>query len=156
MSADGRFVAFESDASNLVAGDNNGSRDVFVHDRQTGTTTRVSVGTGGTQGNGDSVEADVSPDGRYVAFRSDATNLVIGDTNNAEDIFVHDRQTGTTTRVSVDTGSLQANDDSFLPSLSSDGQFVTYHSDATNLVSGDTNGMRHICSRPADRHDNAV
>lgn len=88
ISANGRFVAFWSFASNLVAGDTNGRVDVFVRDRQDGTTTRVSVSAAGVQGNGASYEPAISADGRFVAFHSDATNLVAGDTNGAPDVFV--------------------------------------------------------------------
>ena len=109
ISADGRFVAFRSDATNLVPGDTNGATDVFVRDRQTGTTRRVSVGPGGAQGNGGSFMPAISADGRFVAFESSATNLVPGDTNDMEDMFVHDRQTGTTRRVSVGPGGVQGN-----------------------------------------------
>src|SRR5207247_8500457 len=106
FSADGRFVAFDSDATDLVAGDTNGTTDVFVHDRQTGTTERVSVVSGGgTQGNGTSggffAFPALSADGRLVAFQSDAANLVAGDTNGATDLFVHDRHTGATEPMSV-------------------------------------------------------
>src|SRR5437016_61982 len=101
LSADGRFVAFDSAATNLVAGDTNGTTDVFVHDRQTGMTERVSVASDGTQGNNASSYPALSADGRFVAFDSDATNLVAGDTNGATDVFVHDRQTGATERVSA-------------------------------------------------------
>src|SRR5207249_3430991 len=104
LSADGRFVAFDSAATDLVAGDTNGASDVFVHDRQTGMTERVSVASDGTQGNNASSCPALSADGRFVAFDSDATNLVAGDTNGATDVFVHDRQTGTTERVSVPSG----------------------------------------------------
>src|SRR5207249_8340068 len=99
ISADGRFVAFASDATNLVPGDTNGAIDVFVHDRLTGTTERVSVDSAGTQGNNSSAEPSISADGRFVAFDSSATNLVPGDTNGAEDVFVHDSHTDTTERV---------------------------------------------------------
>ena len=99
ISANGRFVAFESDATNLVAGDTNGAIDIFVHDRATGQTTRVSVDSGGYQGNGSSRNPAISDRGRFVAFESFATNLVAGDTNGIRDIFVHDRTTGQTTRV---------------------------------------------------------
>ena len=144
VSADGRFVAFESDASNLVGGDTNGLNDIFVHDRQTGTTERVSVATGGTEANGVSYTPAISADGRFVAFYSNATNLVGGDTNGTSDVFVHDRQTGTTERVSVATGGAEANGGSSTAAISADGRFVAFHSDATNLVSGDTNGARDI------------
>src|SRR5204862_7134139 len=106
-SADGRFVAFDSAATDLVAGDTNLVSDVFVHDRQTGTTERVSVASDGAQGNGSSGRVTfafppaLSADGRVVAFRSAATNLVAGDADGADDVFVHGRQAGTTERVSV-------------------------------------------------------
>ncbi len=141
ISADGRFVAFHSYAANLVGGDTNGKFDIFVHDRQTGTTERVSVATGGGQADGDSVNPAISADGRFVAFYSNATNLVSGDTNGKNDVFVHDRQTGTTERVSVATGGGQATGgDSIDPAISADGRFVAFWSFATNLVGGDTNG----------------
>jgi Tol biopolymer transport system component len=92
ISADGRYVAFESYASNLVPGDTNDSWDVFVHDRLTGQTTRVSVASDGTQGNGSSWWPSISAEGRYVAFMSDALNLVPGDTNGWADIFVAARE----------------------------------------------------------------
>src|SRR5438132_985845 len=135
LSADGRFVAFDSDATNLVAGDTNGTTDVFVHDRQTGTTERVSVASGGgTQGNGKSggffAFPALSADGRFVAFQSDATNLVAGDTNGTTDVFVHDRQTGTTERVSVASAGSQGNGSSAGPVLSADGRFVAFHDTA--------------------------
>ena len=144
ISADGRYVAFASIAVNLVSGDTNGVQDIFVHDRQTGQTTRVSVASGGAQANGPSFDPSISADGRYVAFASNASNLVSGDTNNTGDIFVHDRQTGATTRVSIGPGGTQANRGSLAPSISADGRYVAFHSDATNLVSGVTNGTTHI------------
>src|SRR5439155_1436556 len=138
LSADGRFVAFHSTPTNLGPGDTNGATDVFVHDRQTGTTERVSVASGGTEGNGFSAGPALSADGRFVAFHSTATNLVAGDTNGKTDVFVHDRQTGTTERVSVASDATQGNNASSYPALSADGRFVAFHSDATNLVAGDT------------------
>ena len=146
LSADGRFVAFYSSASNLVAGDTNGTHDIFVHDRQTGTTTRVSVSSAGQEGNGGSYDPSLSADGRFVAFQSGASNLIAGDTNDLSDIFVHDRQTDTTTRVSVSSAGQQGTDygDSRSPSLSADGRFVAFHSYASNLVAGDTNGAGDI------------
>src|SRR5438046_2018767 len=144
LSADGRFVAFHSTATNLVAGDANGKTDVFVHDRQTGMTERVSVASGGTRGNNASSYPALSADGRFVAFDSDATDLVAGDTNGTTDVFVHDRQTGTTERVSVTSGGTQGNDSSAAPALSAEGGFVAFHSVSTNLVAGDTNGTYDV------------
>src|SRR5439155_1595412 len=107
ISANGRLVAFESFASNLVSGDTNNSDDVFVHDRLTGATERVSVASDATQGNGGSGGASISADGRFVAFRSNASNLSSGDTDGGEDVFVHDRMTGVTERVSVASDGTQ-------------------------------------------------
>ncbi|MBP2235262.1 hypothetical protein J2Z31_001754 [Sinorhizobium kostiense] len=103
ISANGRYVAFESNASNLVAGDTNGTSDVFIFDLELGTTTRVSVDSAGGQANGQSFKPSISADGRYVAFESDASNLVAGDTNGTGDVFVFDLQLGTITRVSIDS-----------------------------------------------------
>jgi Tol biopolymer transport system component len=139
ISADGRYVAFVSDATNLVANDTNGSTDVFVHDRQTGTTTRVSVDSAGVEGNGISNFPSISSDGRYVALESDADNLVADDNNGSADVFVHDLQTGTATRVSVDSAGVEGNGNSNAPSISADGRSVAFESDADNLVAGDTN-----------------
>jgi len=144
ISADGLFVAFDSYSSNLVAGDTNGERDVFVHDRQTGQTTRVSVASDGAQGNSYSYCPSISADGLFVAFQSDASNLVPGDTNTAADIFVHDRDTGDTTRVSVAAGGDEGNNSSGYPSISGDGRFMAFYSSASNLVAGDTNGERDV------------
>jgi Tol biopolymer transport system component len=140
----GRIVAFYSDATNLVAADTNNARDVFARDRQAGTTVRVSVDSAGTQANGQSFAPAVSRDGGMIAFHSDASNLVSGDANNASDVFVHDRQSRSTTRVSVATGGAEANGSSSAPALSADGRFVTFVSDATNLVTGDTNAARDV------------
>ena len=145
VSADGRFVAFVSFSDNLVPGDTNGAPDVFVRDRLTGTTERVSVSSTGAEANGNSGVVDgmggpsISADGRYVAFDSEATNLVKGDTNGVIDVFVHDRLTGTTERVSVATGGTQGNGDSTHASISSDGSRVAFGSFASNLVQPDTN-----------------
>ncbi|WP_152811008.1 TolB family protein, partial [Ostreibacterium oceani] len=144
ISADGRYVAFQSNATNLVAGDTNGTTDVFVHDTQTGDTTRVNVDSLGTEGDRDSFSSSISADGRYVAFQSFATNLVAGDTNGNADIFVHDTQTGVTTRVSVDSVGTEADSYSQTPSISADGRYVAFTSTATNLVAGDTNGNTDI------------
>jgi len=144
ISADGRYVAFLSWASNLVPGDTNGSKDIFVHDRQTGQTTRVSVASDGTQGDWDSDRPSISADGRYVAFESVATNLVPDDTNGRYDIFVHDRQTGQTTRVSVASDGTQGDGRSRDASISADGRYVAFESVATNLVPDDTNGSTDV------------
>jgi len=114
-----------------------------------GKTERVSVSSGGVQGNGSSLLPALSPDGRFVAFQSNASNLVEGDTNDAFDSFVHDRWTGRTKRVSVSPGGAQGNSNSFSfnTAVSSQGRFATFESDATNLVLGDTNGARDVFVR---------
>src|SRR5581483_8861709 len=123
LSADGRYVTFQSTASNLVAGDTNSADDIFLRDTQTGTTTRISVNSGGTQGNNDSLFPSISADGRYVAFDSLATNLVAGDTNGSSDVFVRDTQTRTTTRISVSSGGTEGKVDSYRLSISADGRY---------------------------------
>lgn len=150
LSADGRYAAFVSKASNLVPNDTNGRNDVFLHDRQTGETKRISVSSTGAQGTGGSgvggnatyVPISISADGRYVVFNSDFTNLVSNDTNANRDVFVHDRDTGETKRVSVSSTGAQGDLHSFEPNLSADGRFVVFSSVATNLVPNDTNGNR--------------
>jgi Tol biopolymer transport system component len=145
ISANGRYVAFSSSASNLVPGDTNGVDDVFVHDRATGVTDRVSLGPGGVQAlGGASVSPSISDDGQFVAFTSGATNLVADDTNGASDIFVRDRQTGTTTRASVATGGGQVSGASLSTLISANGRFVVLTSSATNLVPDDTNGAADV------------
>jgi len=139
ISADSRYVAFSSSATNLVTGDTNGMSDVFVHDRLTGNTSRVSVNATGVQGDGDSAISSISADGRYVAFSSSATNLVAGDTNTVFDVFVHDRLTRNTSRVSVSTGGAEGNSGSGGPSISADGRYVAFASTASNLVLSDYN-----------------
>jgi Tol biopolymer transport system component len=144
ISADGRFVAFDSDADNLAFGDTNEVFDVFVKDRQTDILTLVSVDDAGAQGNGDSLRPAISADGRIVAFYSDAANLVAGDTNGATDVFVHNRRSGATRRVSVAPGGGEANGDSVRPTLSADGRIVLFESDASNLVAGDSNHFTDV------------
>ncbi len=142
ISADGRFVAFQSQASNLVAGDSpNGFEDIFVHDRQNATTERVSLDSSGAEADSNSEWCAISGDGRCVAFHSDATNLVVGDTNGLLDVFVHDRQSGMTERVSVDPIGAQGNMASVRPAISADGRFVSFDSEGSNLVAGDSNGF---------------
>jgi Tol biopolymer transport system component len=140
LSADGRWVVFESEATNLVPGDTNGLTDIFLHDRQSGITLRVSVGPGGLESNGDSTNPSVSADGQRIAFRSLASNLVAGDSNGVGDVFVHMLTSGTTQRASVSSAGLQANGASASLRLSADGSVVAFSSLATNLVPGDTNG----------------
>ena len=161
LSADGRFVAFTSNATNIVAGNSNGAAQVYVHDFQTGQTSRISVDSGGQPGNTWSDSPSISVDGRYVAFRSGADNLVPNDTNNfcdtnadgvfndnCPDVFVHDRLTGETTRVSIDSNGVEGNNQSYASSsgmsISGDGRYVAFSSDASNLVPGDTNNLRDV------------
>ena len=141
ISGDGRYVAFSSDASNLVPGDTNEKSDIFLHDRQTGETIRVSVASDGTQGSW-SGHPSISADGRYVAFTSSASNLVPGDINEMNDVFLHDQQTGQTSLVSMASDGTQGNNWSGYPSISANGRYVAFSSDASNLVPGDTNGAR--------------
>jgi tricorn protease-like protein len=145
ISADGRYVSFESNATNLVANDNNGTWDVFVHDRTAGTTKRVSVDSSGAEGNDESWFATkVSANGK-IAFGSYSTNLVNGDNNNEADVFVHDLNTGETIRVSVDSMGAEANgwSDQHI-NLSTNGNTVSFASEASNLVANDTNGFMDI------------
>ncbi|MCC7014813.1 MAG: hypothetical protein IT454_19780 [Planctomycetes bacterium] len=134
ISADARYVAFESQASNLVLNDTNGWMDVFVYDRVAGTTVRVSVSSTGDQANWGCLRPSISSNGRYVVFESYANNLVVGDTNSRTDIFVHDRISHLTRRVSIATGGAQSNGESARATVSSDGRFVAFESKASNLV----------------------
>jgi uncharacterized repeat protein (TIGR01451 family) len=136
ISRDGRYVAFDSDSSTLVGGDTNNASDVFVYEVATGQITRVSVGTSGAPGNKASVRPQISADGRFVVFESDATNLVANDTNALRDIFVRDRLAATTTRVSVGANGVQATGDSQFSLISADGSAVVFASAARNLVPG--------------------
>src|SRR4029079_1888926 len=150
LSEDGRFVTFFSTATNLVPDDSNGFSDVFVRDLTTGGTERVSVGSSGVQGNGNSLDQWISADGRYISFFSHASNLVPGATNGAPDVFVHDRQTGITERVSISSEGSQTNVFNGFngnAALSADGQHVAFASDAPNLVPGDTNGVKDVFVR---------
>jgi hypothetical protein len=144
ISADGMIVAYASVATNLVAGDTNGQSDVFVYDRATGITTRVSVDSAGNEGNGFSYSARISANGQFIFFYSDATNLVANDTNAATDAFVYDRSTGITERVSVDSSGNEGNGTSYNGTITADGSLCAFYSLATNLVTGDTNGVADI------------
>lgn len=152
ISADGRYVAFVSYASNLVSGDTNGKPDVFVRDRQAATTTRVSVASDGTQGNYYSSRMNcpaISSNGRYVAFISGASNLIPNDTNNQPDVFLRDLKTSTTVRVSVTSNGTEANfgSDYYGIAISADGRYVAFSSGSNNLVSNDTNGISDVFVR---------
>lgn len=144
ISAEGRFVAFQSSASNLVPEDTNGRADIFLNDRKTGITELISVGGDGSGASAGSLAPSVSGDGRLVAFQSAAFNLVAEDTNGDWDVFVRDRSTGTTELMSVGTDGSQGNDGSFAPSLSTDGRFIAFYSDASNLVPEDTNNAPDV------------
>ena len=147
ISADGRFVAFWSNAPNLLPGGFGGYTCIFVRDRQLQTTTCVSLNSGGGAPNENSRAPRISGDGRYVAFASTATNLVVGDTNGAQDVFLRDLQAGTTERISVDPAGLGGDGDSWDPAVSFDGRFVAFYSLATNLAAGDTNGAPDVFVR---------
>ncbi|MEJ2406990.1 MAG: calcium-binding protein [Candidatus Thiodiazotropha sp.] len=150
MSADGRFVVFDSDADSLVDTDTNGDWDVFVWDSQGGTTNLVSVNKEGTgSGNGSSYPSSVSADGRFVAFGSYASDLVDTDTNGVEDVFVRDLQNGVTTLVSVNRQGTDSGNGSwsFNPLISADGRFVAFGSNADDLVATDTNGWEDVFVR---------
>ena len=153
LSATGRYVAFQSSATNLVRGDTNRLGDVFVHDLRTGKTERVSVSSSGRQAGGDRTNTGsnapaISADGRFVAFHSLATNLVAGDTNRTADAFVRDRRTHKTTRVSVSSSGVQANGENLgALGISADGRYVAFTSLASNLVAGDVNDITDVFVR---------
>ncbi len=144
VARDGDFVAFMSFASNLVSGDTNGRADIFVKDMTTGAVERVSIATDGTQGDFDSTYPSISSNGRYVTFSSLSGTLVPGDTNLTTDVFVHDRQTGITTRVSTDNTGVEGNDASDQPYISGNGEYVGFESEADNLVTDDTNSTTDV------------
>jgi hypothetical protein len=154
ISSDGTHIVYTSRANNLVSGDTNAKADVFEFDLGASTTTRVSLASGGTQLNGDSGLPSLSSDGHLVAFASDATNAVAIDSNGVRDVFVRDTSAGTTQRVSVSTASTQGSATSEAPTISGDGRFVGFESDASNLVSSDTNGVRDVFVR--DRMSSAT
>lgn len=144
LSGDGRYVAFTSSATNLVAGDTNGVADVFVRDRQTDQTERIGVSADGSQANGGSGESSISRDGRYVAFKSSATNLVPEDTNGVADVFVYDRQDHTIQRGSQTPEHGNADGASTAPAISGNGRFVVFVSAASNLEPGDADGRLDV------------
>ena len=144
VSASARFVAFESFASNLTIGDTNGFSDIFVRNTVTGETSISSISSGGVQGNGNSHSPSISASGRFIAFTSSASNLVPNDINLSDDIFVHDRETGLTSRVSINTFGIEGGNHSDWPSISADGNIIAFESIATNLVAGDNNGYSDV------------
>jgi Tol biopolymer transport system component len=146
ISSDGRFIAFASDATNLVGpNDTNGVRDVFVRDTVNSTTSRVSLHNDGNQRTDPSSAPSISSDGQYVAFQSDSA-LVADDTNGVTDVFVRDTVNSTTIRVSLHNGGNQRTDPSSAPSISSDGQYVAFQSDSP-LTANDTNGVTDVFIR---------
>ena len=144
ISANGRYVAFESDATNLVVGDSNDATDIFVHDLDTGKTTRVSVDSNGTQATGPSFEPTLSFNGQVVVFTSAASNLVPGDSNGVEDIFSRNQLTGTVKRLSLDSNGVEGNGHSFEAQVADSGLALVFLSEATNLVPNDTNGVTDV------------
>lgn len=139
VSGDGRYVAFQSRATNLVAGATNGMMGIYVRDQLAGITSEVSVSSNGDQPNSDSSGASISKDGRYVAFTSTASNLVAGDTNSASDVFIHDRFLHTTRRVSTSSLGAQSTAGCSLAQLSANADFVLMLCSDGNLVANDTN-----------------
>ncbi|MCY2960820.1 MAG: hypothetical protein NTY35_11690 [Planctomycetota bacterium] len=140
ISADGRFVAFVSRATNLDPADTSSEADVWLRDLATGTTELVSVALGGASGDRGSYQPALSSDGRYVAFTSFATDLVAGDRNRRNDVYRRDRRLGRTERVSLDAAGLEVREHCEAPAISADGRHVSFQSLASNLVAGDTNG----------------
>ena len=137
LSSDGRFMAFASEADNLVPNDTNGVGDIFVRDLFTGQTVLASVGPSTNAANAPSSEPAISGNGRYVTFSSVAANLALNDTNRALDVFIRDLQSGTTVLVSVNTsGHGPGNFASYSPVISYDGRFVLFRSKANNLAGG--------------------
>jgi tricorn protease-like protein len=143
ISADGCYVAYMSSANYVVLDDTNWAYDVFLYDRDTGETSRVSVDSEGNEANSSSTHPAISPDGRYVFFASSASNLIQDDTNGYTDVFSHNLQTGETLRVSVDSQGGEANNASGSPSASGDGGYVAFISLATNLVPEDTYSVNY-------------
>ncbi|WP_158647424.1 PD40 domain-containing protein [Actinoplanes sp. ATCC 53533] len=146
MTPNGRYVVFMSHATNLTPGDTNQATDIFVRDLKTGTTRLMSTSVG-RSANGDSQQPVISNDGRYVAFTSHASNLTPGDTNNATDIYLRDRLTSATTRISIGGRGVETNGWSAGPAISADGRYIAYTSLASNLIPGDTNDTYDVFVR---------
>lgn len=147
ISGDGRYVAFAGWTHDLVPGDENWSSDIYVVDRDNSSVVRISDAYDGSNANGSSYFPIISPDGGFVAFTSSASNLVADDTNNLEDVFLHDMTAGTTVRVSVSSADEEATEESYLGGVSLNGQFVSFHSHAANLVADDTNETSDVYVR---------
>jgi hypothetical protein len=141
ISGDGRYVAFESGATNLIETDNGDFTHIYLHDRQTGETIRASVSSTGVPSNDRNMQPYLTVNSRYLVFESDATNLVSNDTNGQQDVFVRDLVLGTTQRVSIGTDGTQGNGLSYNGSISADGRSAMFISEASNLVENDTNGL---------------
>ena len=139
ISSDGNYIVFSSSANNLVADDTNGVQDIFLRNIALGTTTRISVSSDEVEGDAGSDEPFMSSDGNYIVFSSEASNFVADDTNALYDVFLRDIALGTTTRISVSDEDEEGDDESYAPSISPDGNFIAFQSNATNLVVGDTN-----------------
>ena len=147
VSKKGRYVTLGSAATNLVEGDTNGLFEIFLLDRATGVMERIALGPGGVEANGESNDGFLSDDARYVGFSSAASNLVEDDTNGVSDVFVRDRWTAVTQRISVSSTGLEADGASFGASMSKNGRFVVFSSEATNLAEDDTNGALDVFLR---------
>lgn len=147
ISFNGRYVLFTSTASNFASNDNNGTEDIFLRDTVNATTELISISTTGSTGNyqsGGDLGLDISRDGKYVVFTSSASNLVTTDTGGKMDVFVRDRTLGTTTLISMSDSGIQGNGDSRRPSISCEGSRITFYSQASNLVTSDTNGHSDV------------
>jgi len=151
ISADACWLAFQSLASNLVAGDTNAQDDIFIRARETGITERVSVSSSAAESNGASERPYLSADGRCVVFTSSATNLVAGDTNNHKDVFLRDRLLGTTERVSLTAAGLQPSDDCVGLGVSGDGNSIVFVSKANNIIPGVARSQVYVRDRSLER-----
>ena len=144
ISGDGKFIVFQSDANNLIANDTNSATDIFLYDRVNETTTRVSLKSDGTEADADSRNPDISEDGQYIVFESDAINIINGDTNEVTDIFLRDTAGPTTIRASVSSGSLELTAASTNPSISADNSTIAFESVDENVVANDANQVKDI------------
>jgi hypothetical protein len=144
VSAAGRYVAFDSYATNMIADDTSGGFDVFVRDRVERTTERASFGPGGVEANGESTGAAISSSGRFIVYESGASNLVADDSNGFVDVFIYDRVAATTELVSTGLGGAASNDVSLNADISGNGRYVAFTSRATNLVEDDDNGQSDV------------